>query len=213
LLVDNGQELQKREVMRVHLAARANGTRYTPVLPGSPKLVLHEGNVEVQAVLPVRWPADCHASPNNCSIGLLVRYCASSILFTGDAEELEEASLPDLGHVTLLQVGHHGSNTSSTARFLAEVMPTYAVISSARPEEGMNLEYCHPRVEVLERLNAIMGGAGHRVVPAFDGSGACRPSGAQQWRNVHVSDRLRLTAVDGDVVLATYGDGRFAAAP
>jgi competence protein ComEC len=213
LLVDNGEELQKREVMRVHLAAQVNGTRYSPVLPGAPRRVLQEGNVELQAVLPRSWPADCHASPNNCSIGLLVRYCSSSILFTGDAEEVEEASLPEVGHVTLLQVGHHGSNTSSTARFLGEVLPTYAVISSARPEEGMNREYCHPRVEVVERLNAILGGGGTGVVPAFDGSGACRLSGSQQWRNVHVSDRLRLTAVDGDVVLATFGDGRFDAPP
>jgi beta-lactamase superfamily II metal-dependent hydrolase len=42
---------------------------------------------------------------NTCSILLRVDYCSSSILFTGDAENIEEPDLRIGSPVTLLQVG------------------------------------------------------------------------------------------------------------
>jgi competence protein ComEC len=50
-------------------------------------------------------------------------------------------------HADLLKIGHHGSRTSTTPRFLAEVAPTYAVISVAHRNP-----YGHPKWEVLRRL-------------------------------------------------------------
>lgn len=87
---------------------------------------------------------------NDTSIILRIEYGQTSFLFTGDAErEAEQASLnagADLS-ATVLKVGHHGSDTSTTYPFLREIMPQYAVISVG---EGNN--YGHPTEDTLSRL-------------------------------------------------------------
>ncbi|HEX8924368.1 MAG TPA: MBL fold metallo-hydrolase, partial [Terriglobales bacterium] len=86
---------------------------------------------------------------NNDSLVLRVQFGATSVPLEGDAEEPIEnrmLSEPDL-QSTLLKVGHHGSVTSTSARFLARVMPQWAVISC-----GVNNHYGHPRPEVLREL-------------------------------------------------------------
>ena len=87
---------------------------------------------------------------NNSSIVLKVQYGQTSFLFTGDAErEVEQvllASGQDLS-ATVLKVGHHGSDTSTSYPFLREIMPAYAVISV-----GEGNEYGHPTDVVLSRL-------------------------------------------------------------
>ncbi len=129
-------------------------------------------------------------------------------MFTGDAEHDEEAALDPHGRVTLLQVAHHGSETSTTPGFLARTHPSYAVISAGKPGEGMNAAYCHPRAIIVKRLTALTGGPGTKTLRAFDGDG-CKGSQPSDWVDVPVSDRLWATERDADVVLATTGDGTF----
>lgn len=86
---------------------------------------------------------------NNTSIILRISYGSCSFLFTGDAEaEDEENLLHTKSNLksTVLKVGHHGSNSSSTEEFLRAVSPQYAVISV-----GAN-NYGHPAEQVLDRL-------------------------------------------------------------
>lgn len=87
---------------------------------------------------------------NNTSIILRIDYGETSFLFTGDAErEAEQAVLNkdiDLS-ATVLKVGHHGSDTSTSYVFLREIMPQYAVISV-----GNGNSYGHPTEETLSRL-------------------------------------------------------------
>lgn len=88
---------------------------------------------------------------NNTSIVLKVTYGDTSFLFTGDAERGEEADILESGanlKSTVLKVGHHGSETSTSYPFLREVMPQYAVISV-----GEGNSYGHPHEETLSRLN------------------------------------------------------------
>jgi beta-lactamase superfamily II metal-dependent hydrolase len=211
--VDNGREPAKAEVARTHEVARARGAELVTVSPTNPFRSSLPGPARVTAVLPPAWPADCNTDPNECSLALRIDYGASSILFTGDAERGEERVMPLDQKVTLLQVGHHGSETSSTDGFLARAQPRYAVISAGHPGEGMNADYCLPRASTLEKVNRALGGGAEKTLLGFDGKGSCRKSraggGQAGWVPVPVTDRLWATERDGDVVLVTRGDGVF----
>lgn len=93
------------------------------------------------------------AETNDTSIVLKVQLGEISFLFTGDAEhEAEEAMLQagaDLS-ATVLKVGHHGSDTSTSYPFLRAVMPKYAVISV-----GEGNDYGHPTEEALSKLRDV----------------------------------------------------------
>jgi competence protein ComEC len=206
--VDNGRDESKPEVVRARREAQARGVPLHVVSPDHPALPMGGSpDVKLAAVVPPAWPPACAHDPNECSIGLRVDFCSSSVLLTGDAEHAEEAQL-DPGRVTLLQVAHHGSETSTTPGFLSKARPTYAVISAGRPGEGANREYCHPRAIVVQRLTRLLGGPGSRALDAFDGL-RCDRAVDRDWISVRASDRLWATERDGDVVLSTRGDGAF----
>jgi competence protein ComEC len=104
------------------------------------------GGAEVQILGPIKESNE----PNNTSVVLKITYGDTSFLFTGDAERAEEADILEAGYdlsATVLKVGHHGGETSTTYPFLREIMPKYAVISC-----GANNQYGHPREDVLSRL-------------------------------------------------------------
>ena len=86
---------------------------------------------------------------NSNSLVLMLEYAGEKFLFTGDLEDDAESILRqkyDL-EADVLKVGHHGSSSSTSKRFLEEVDPTYAVISA-----GANNRYGHPHYEVLDAL-------------------------------------------------------------
>ncbi|MBQ9131120.1 MAG: MBL fold metallo-hydrolase [Clostridia bacterium] len=102
------------------------------------------------AQVTVLGPVKSYDDPNNTSLVLRIVYGATSFLFTGDMESLAESDLLDSGVTlksTLLKVGHHGSSTSTSYRFLRQVAPAYGVISV-----GTDNEYGHPTETVLSRL-------------------------------------------------------------
>ena len=104
------------------------------------------GSASVQVLGPQRNYDDA----NDSSIVLKVTYGATSFLFTGDAERTAEADILDAGFdlsATVLKVGHHGSDTSTSYPFLREIMPEYAVISV-----GKDNSYGHPTETTLSRL-------------------------------------------------------------
>lgn len=87
---------------------------------------------------------------NNTSVVLKITYGATSFLFTGDAEREAEQTILNSGadiSATVLKVGHHGSDTSTTYPFLREISPVYAVISV-----GEGNSYGHPTEDALSRL-------------------------------------------------------------
>ncbi|MBQ9940583.1 MAG: MBL fold metallo-hydrolase [Clostridia bacterium] len=87
---------------------------------------------------------------NNSSIVLMITYGETKFLFTGDAEREAEQTILNSGvclSATVLKVGHHGSETSTTYPFLREIMPEYAVISV-----GEGNSYGHPDEDTLSRL-------------------------------------------------------------
>ncbi len=74
------------------------------------------------------------------------------MLLTGDAENQAEEYMSTglyTGPVTVLKVGHHGSNSSTTPLFLSRFRPEVAVISV-----GDN-SYGHPTSQTLRRLETV----------------------------------------------------------
>lgn len=87
---------------------------------------------------------------NDTSIVMLIQYGQTKFLFTGDAERDAEQAIINSGvdmSATVLKVGHHGSDTSTSYLFLRNAAPLYAVISV-----GDGNSYGHPTEDVLSRL-------------------------------------------------------------
>ena len=104
------------------------------------------GSAHVQ----ILGPQKNYDDPNDTSIVMKVTYGETSFLFTGDAERTAEADILDAGYdlsSTVLKVGHHGSDTSTSYLFLREIMPEYAVI-----QVGKDNSYGHPTEDTLSRL-------------------------------------------------------------
>lgn len=87
---------------------------------------------------------------NNCSVVLKAEYDGMSALFTGDAEKSEERAILESGFnvkADVLNVGHHGSSTSTSKEFFENVNPQLALISC-----GKNNDYGHPHKETTALL-------------------------------------------------------------
>lgn len=86
---------------------------------------------------------------NNNSLVTRLVFGEVSFLFTGDIEKEAEGLLlkqPAALKSTILKVGHHGSNTSSTVSFLRAVEPETAIIMC-----GTNNDYHHPHPGTLKK--------------------------------------------------------------
>lgn len=122
----------------------AQGLTITNPIPGSS---FDFGSSVVQFLGPI---TENKSDLNNTSIVLKISYGDTSFLFTGDAEREEEREIINAGYdlsATVLKVGHHGGETSTSYVFLREIMPEVAVISV-----GKENNYGHPTEETLSRL-------------------------------------------------------------
>ena len=92
---------------------------------------------------------------NNSSIVIKLTYKDTTFLFVGDAQSTEEGKIISSSanlDSDVLKVGHHGSESSSSIKFLNAVSPAIAVISC-----GKGNSYGHPHNITLKNLSAIGG--------------------------------------------------------
>ena len=95
-------------------------------------------------------PVASYDDTNDTSLVLRIDYGETSFLLTGDMEQDAEDDLVASGaplDVDVLQVGHHGSETSTGYVFLNAVLPEIGVISV-----GEGNSYGHPHEAALSRL-------------------------------------------------------------
>jgi len=117
--------------------------------------------------------SDC----NDNSLIMKVSYGKISFMFTGDAEKRAELSAAnkygDKLTSTILKVGHHGSETSSTTKFLTHVFPEVAII-----ECGRNNRFGHPHRSTVKRLEKF----GARIYRTdTNGTIKVRTDGKKYW--------------------------------
>ncbi len=97
-----------------------------------------------------RWQWQHGQGSNQKSCVLLIAAQGERILLTGDLDAAGEAALladwPWL-KADWLVVGHHGSRTSTSKRFVQAIEPRYALIS-----RGKHNSYGHPHPQVLANL-------------------------------------------------------------
>lgn len=135
------------------------------------------------------WDPDCtlyvlspydvpYDDENDTSIVLRVEYGYTAALLMGDATELAERlaikALPNrLFSADVLKVGHHGSDTSTSAKLLSTVKPKFAIISVGRSNR-----YGLPSESIVARLEK----AGARVLRTdLDGTVLIALDGERAW--------------------------------
>lgn len=126
-------------------------------------------------------PVAQYNDANNNSIVFKMTYGEKTFLFTGDIEKEAERDILNAGvdvKADVLKVAHHGSNTSSTADFLAEVKPKLAIV-----HVGADNQYGCPSADILGRLstteilrtdslgNIVVKCDGKNITTSFSGSG------------------------------------------
>ena len=102
------------------------------------------------ATVTMLGPVTQYSETNNTSLVLRIDYGNTSFLLTGDMENTAETDLVNSGanlKADVLQVGHHGSSTSTGYLFLNAVLPEMGVISC-----GTGNKYGHPHEETLSIL-------------------------------------------------------------
>lgn len=109
-----------------------------------------EGDVVVDVLSP---PSKLSPSwnANDASAVIRVKYSGVSFLLAADIEDSAERYLTENFELdsTVLQVPHHGSDTSSSVKFLDKVSPKYAVM-----QVGAFNKYGFPMKEVVDRYRA-----------------------------------------------------------
>lgn len=90
---------------------------------------------------------------NDNSLLTYMKIYDTSILTLGDASSNVEEDLLDkykLGNIDILKLSHHGSKTSSSYKYLSNVNPKIAIISS-----GRNNRFNHPSKETIDTLEKL----------------------------------------------------------
>ena len=104
-----------------------------------------------ESTLKIIYNGENEEDINNSSLIMKLTYKNKSFLFTGDTtKEVEEKILDKDINSNLLKVSHHGSNDASSANFLVNVHPEYAIISV-----GKDNDYYHPHKVTLDKLNRL----------------------------------------------------------
>lgn len=131
-------------------AVSHEGAAVMSALPGL--VIAFDDGVFIEVVGPPKvLLSNTTSDIDNASVSIRVVYGAVSFMLTGDTFiEGESLMVRDGTPIDsdVLQVGHHGSRSSSADGFLSTVSPDIAVISA-----GTDNRFGHPHQETLDTLN------------------------------------------------------------
>ena len=107
--------------------------------------IINSNELKIDIIAPVNSDYD---SLNNYSAVVKITYKDRSFLFMGDAEKLSEEEITANVKADVIKIGHHGSKSSTSNKFLSKVSPSFAFITV-----GKDNDYGHPHDEVINLLN------------------------------------------------------------
>ena len=111
-------------------------------------------NVHYQYLWPTQKARAGGLSNNDSSCALMISFGEINILLPGDIGIASEYRLmnryPELRDIDVLLVPHHGSKTSSSARFVRTLNPDMAIVSA-----GYKNQFRHPHNDVMSRYIRI----------------------------------------------------------
>ncbi len=106
--------------------------------------IYSDEKLNIDIISPVNENYD---SLNEYSAVVKLTYGDTKFLFMGDAENINENEIEGDISADVLKIGHHGSSSSTSKKFLKRVSPKIALISV-----GENNDYGHPHKETIEKL-------------------------------------------------------------
>jgi len=134
MVLDSGKPHTSVTYQRFLKAVKASGR--LKYLLGRAGQVYHYDAVKISILHPSE---PLPKNLNNCSIVSRLVYGEISFMFTGDAEVEAERTIMRRNldiESTILKVGHHGSDTSTSPTFLRAVDPEVAIISCGKKDSG-----------------------------------------------------------------------------
>jgi len=148
---------------------------------------------------------------NNHSLVIRIEYGASSMLITGDLEEVAQRNLiTKYNGTTLLDadvylVGHHGSKNGTTAELLNQITPQMALIGVGdvvRKVPWTAWAYGHPNKGILDMLEQTLTSTRKPVLVQAG-------YGAKNFVEYKVSKAIYATGWDNNIVLEADNAGHW----
>lgn len=113
---------------------------------GNGVTVFNSDDLLVEFIAPVKEYTDL----NNSSAVLKITYKNIKLLFMGDAETESEEDITADVKANIIKVGHHGSDSSSSSKFVEKVKPQYAIVMV-----GVDNKYNHPSSDIIARWEQV----------------------------------------------------------
>jgi competence protein ComEC len=119
--------------------------------------------IELKVLYPLKKIIKTNPDKNDNSVVLMLQHKKNRFLFTGDASSKVEEELfneePKFDlRSNVLKLGHHGSRTASSEKFLKNVKPQsgpFYIVISANDKDGKGKRFGHPHKETLEKLKKL----------------------------------------------------------
>jgi len=172
---DNGQKKKRQALERLRRTAVEMNIKSAVLKAG---MTVPAGGGALRTVSPSQEFLEIRKPPsiNDASLGLLLESEGEKVFFTADIGRTAEKYLVSSGadiKADVLKVGHHGSNTGTTGRFLDAVSPKAAVISAGRfnrfgfPSKKVLARLARRKIRTLNTMNE-----GEIVLTIKDGAAA-----------------------------------------
>lgn len=145
LWINGGNTTNERYAALLDLAAAQGATIH---VPHSDETLFGDGQSRFHNVADIHL-VQTDASENDRSLVMRLTSHGKNFLFTGDIGEYAEQKIAEERkeiHADVLLLPHHGSNSSTSAKFLSAVAPEYAVVSAGRTKSPL-----FPAPEVIRR--------------------------------------------------------------